>query len=63
MSAAEKAHGQVDLQFTPSIFEMEAIFPAPNACAGRAKISKTAMTSTEEEMVKEGIFAGMAICV
>jgi hypothetical protein len=53
----------VDIQFTPSILEMEAIFPAPNACAGRARISKMAMTSTEEEMVKEGIFAGVGMCV
>jgi hypothetical protein len=51
----------VDLQFTPSTLETEAILPAPNACAGRARINKMAMTSTEEEMVKEGILA-VVVC-
>lgn len=36
---------------------MEAILPAPKACAGRAKIRKIAMVNTADGMLKEGMFA------
>jgi hypothetical protein len=49
--------GYVDVQFRPSIRAMEAILPAPKACAGRAKIRKIAMVNTADEMLKEGMFA------
>jgi hypothetical protein len=42
-------------QLIPSILAIEAIFPAPNACAGRARSRKMAIVSTVVEVLKDGI--------
>jgi hypothetical protein len=43
------------VQLRPSILDTEAIFPAPNACVGRARRRKMAIVSTVVEVLKDGI--------
>jgi hypothetical protein len=42
-------------QLIPSILAIEAIFPAPKACAGRARNRKMAIVNTAVEVLKVGI--------
>jgi hypothetical protein len=42
-------------QFRPSILEIEAMLPAPKACAGRARSKRMAMVSSAVAVLNDGI--------